>query len=508
MAEELEELCRRMRLSDHEKQHIRVPKERVLKSHQEAKFSVLFKLLTTRTFNEDAFKNSVRAMWMSQGVLSITTIDDNLFLAAFPSDTALRRVLSRSPWTFDKKLILMARFIGDLQPTAVKFTHAAFWIRIVNLPIKSMTREMGEDIGQRVGRLIAVDVPEENGVAWGRYLWIRVEVEIAKPLMRGCIIQVEETAPVWVDFRYEHLPIFCYKCGLLGHSGSDCLTGRGSSRTSVFDRDQYGAWLRAPPGRNTQGGRWSKDGGTDSNSSDGHAGGSEQAGGSEYGLHPQPVRFQAATSTINGENQTPQNTEADLVFVEITEVKNGISQAPCFMDCQGTSSADGLVEPAKKMGESLQKGPCLAVNQPMTASRILMQKNGMQVRDSLEREIQREACDVKTTRQVKVDPLLNKELGLETDGLDGPNLTPNNQAKKSTWKKKAHSNGFTSDEDSRREFSVEPILTLGKRTLQAEAEYAIHNQNEPSLKKTRTNGGVESHESESAEAVDQPRRAQ
>ena len=155
---------------------------------------------------------------------------------------------------FDKKLILMAQFVGDLQPTTVKFTHAVFWIRIVNLPIKSMTREMGEDIGQRVGRLVEVDVLEDNGVAWGRYLRIRVEVEIAKPLMRGYIIQVEETAPVWVDFKYEHLPIFCYRCSRLGHSGSNCFTGRGSSRTSVFDRDQYRSWLRALLGRNTQAG--------------------------------------------------------------------------------------------------------------------------------------------------------------------------------------------------------------------------------------------------------------
>ena len=244
-------------------------------------------------------------MWVSHGVLSVTTIDDNLFLAAFPFEAALRRVFSTSPWTFDKKLILMARFVGDLQPTAVKFTHAAFWIRIVNLPIKSMTREMGEDIGQRIGRLIAADVPEDNGGAWGRYLRIKVEVEIAKPLMRGCIIQVEETASVWVDFRYEHLPIFCYRCGLLGHSGSDCFTGPRSFRTSVFDQDQYGAWLRALPERNTQGGRRHKDGGMDSNSSGGYDGVSEQGGGSEQGPTHQSARIHEATSSTNCGNQIP-----------------------------------------------------------------------------------------------------------------------------------------------------------------------------------------------------------
>jgi hypothetical protein len=51
------------------------------------------------------------------------------------------------------------RFQGDVQPSDVKFTHAAFWVRVINLPIKSMTREVGEKIGAAMGRLIEVDVP-------------------------------------------------------------------------------------------------------------------------------------------------------------------------------------------------------------------------------------------------------------------------------------------------------------------------------------------------------------
>jgi hypothetical protein len=126
MAKELEEMCRRMKLSDHEKHHIRLRKERVFKSHQEAKFSVLFKLLTTRPFNGEAFKKFTHAMWGSPGGLTVKEIDDNLFLAAFTSEVDLNCVFVLSPWTFDKKLIQMVHFVGDLQPMAVKFTHAAF----------------------------------------------------------------------------------------------------------------------------------------------------------------------------------------------------------------------------------------------------------------------------------------------------------------------------------------------------------------------------------------------
>ena len=65
-----------------------------------------------------------------------------------------------------------------------------------------------------------------------------------------------------------------------------------------------------------------------------------------------------------------------------------------------------------------------------------------------------------------------------------------------------------SDEVSSSELSVGSMLTRGKRALQVEAEHILHDQAEPILKKTKTNGGVASHESKSVEAVEQPRRAQ
>ena len=96
-------------------------------------------------------------------------------------------------------------------------------------------------------------------------------------------------------------------------------------------------------------------------------------------------------------------------------------------------------------------------------------------------------------------------------GNAGPNrpiLVPTNSGKKTTWKKKARSNCIISSEDSKSEFSMEPMLTPGKRALQVETEHNLQDQDEPCLKKSRTNGGMKSHEFESVEAVEQPRRAQ
>ncbi len=97
-----------------------------------------------------------------------------------------------------------------------------------NLPIKSMIPEVGEDIGRGIDCYIKVDVPK-NGLGWGRFLRIRVEIDVTEPLLRGSILGCDEEdggEPFWVDFKYEHLPIFCYRCGMLGHSCYECIEGR------------------------------------------------------------------------------------------------------------------------------------------------------------------------------------------------------------------------------------------------------------------------------------------
>ena len=506
MADELEEMCRRMRLSDHEKHHIRLRKERVSKSHQEAKFSLLFKLQTTRPFNGEAFKRSVRTMWSVHGDLIVSEIDDNLFVAAFSSEAVLQRIFAFSPWTFDKKLILLARFVGDLQPSAVKFTHSAFWIRIMNLPIKSMTREVGEDIGTAVGRLLEVDVPNENGIAWGRFLRIRVEVEIAKPLMRGCIIQVEDDKPVWVDFRYEHLPIFCYKCGLLGHSSSDCITGCSSSRSSVFDRDQYGSWLRALPARHYQAARRQTGKGEGAgNCSNSNSYGDEGSGGGDVGETEsrREDRVEVTSSAINAlHTEHDQRRLPDFKEMGVTE--NEVLCVPNFMEVQ--------------MGSTAKEPAVLIVNHD------LGQKSGTHTAnlDTASEQVEKmlkEDCVNKSQGMVVEqagghdtargrEPDINKMCGGEVEnigraGLIGPEITKA-QIRKPTWKKRARNTSSSGDA-----ISNNYQVGLGRKSAsQHEGDFVSAEEAGNSLKKARSSGEVINHDSVSVAAVDQPRRSQ
>ena len=93
-----------------------------------------------------------------------------------------------------------------------------------------------------------VDV-SDSGVQWGKYLQARVKMDVTKKLVRGKKITIEGGESRWVHFKYERLPNFCYRCGLLSHVIRDCPESVGSNYQTDESQMQYGAWLRGEPSK-------------------------------------------------------------------------------------------------------------------------------------------------------------------------------------------------------------------------------------------------------------------
>ena len=83
---------------------------------------------------------------------------------------------------------------------------------------------VGEAIGEEVGEFVEME-KEEDGSAVGRFMRIKVHIDIRKPLMRGVTLNIAESnKDLWCPLVYEYLPDFCYICGIIGHVDKACST--------------------------------------------------------------------------------------------------------------------------------------------------------------------------------------------------------------------------------------------------------------------------------------------
>ena len=84
-----------------------------------------------------------------------------------------------------------------------------------------MTGAVALSIGSLMGSVINVDRSVSKECI-GRFLRVKVSLNVKEPLMRGTHVQFPDEGKLWVKFRYESLPNYCLLCGLLGHPTRIC----------------------------------------------------------------------------------------------------------------------------------------------------------------------------------------------------------------------------------------------------------------------------------------------
>ena len=89
------------------------------------------------------------------------------------------------------------------------------------MPFDLFSEEVGQEIGRGLGRVVEVDWKGSNSDQ-ARFLRIRVEIPLDKPLLRGSQIMNPKGDVVWVAFRYERMVSFCFKYGRIGHDARHC----------------------------------------------------------------------------------------------------------------------------------------------------------------------------------------------------------------------------------------------------------------------------------------------
>lgn len=84
----------------------------------------------------------------------------------------------------------------------------------------------------------------DDEVGWGRYMRIRVAINLYQPLDKGHALLLTGKS-CWVSFRYEKLPVFCFKCGRILHEPTGCTVKESKNQSHNKGFPEWGSWLRA-----------------------------------------------------------------------------------------------------------------------------------------------------------------------------------------------------------------------------------------------------------------------
>ena len=163
----------------------------------------------------------------------------------FSNGNEAERIIATEPWTYDKNLIILSRYDGLCPIQNGRFHTVNFWVQIHGLPVSRLNEKNAYGIGETLG---AVSKAFHAGeLIGGNFLRVRVGVNVSQPLNRGRKVLLGTDEEVWVSFKYEKMPNFCYWCGMVSHDAKECSIWLASKASLPLDQQEYGSWLRADP---------------------------------------------------------------------------------------------------------------------------------------------------------------------------------------------------------------------------------------------------------------------
>ena len=129
-------------------------------------------------------KSTLWLAWKMGSDLRIVEVGQNILQFKFTSMCQMEWVEQNGPWNFDNNHLLLTRWRKRLSMATISFTHSPFWVQVWGFPFDCMSKEVGRELGSKLGRYI-----ESDKRSWlleqAKFIRIRVDLPIDKPLRRG-----------------------------------------------------------------------------------------------------------------------------------------------------------------------------------------------------------------------------------------------------------------------------------------------------------------------------------
>ncbi|KAK9987167.1 hypothetical protein SO802_032118 [Lithocarpus litseifolius] len=160
-------------------------------------------------YNQRAAKELLRSVWKFGTDLRIVDVGDGLFQFKFTLESQLKWVLKNGPWSFDNHLLVLCQWERGMTVKSITFTVLPIWVQVWGLAFDLLSEEVARDIGKSLGQVVEID-HKAFTLEQARFIRIKVEIAIDKPLRQGGFFVNPEGDKVCIGIRYERLVGLCF----------------------------------------------------------------------------------------------------------------------------------------------------------------------------------------------------------------------------------------------------------------------------------------------------------
>ncbi|KAF4396705.1 hypothetical protein G4B88_029019 [Cannabis sativa] len=207
--------------------------------------SLVGKFFAKRKVGNGKLRSILSQMWNVSPGWSMQEIHPKIFIFRFSKESDALKVLEKGPWSPCGGFLLLTTMPSDGKWSFADLEHVNIWVRALGVPYRFFSDDNVIKIANRVGSFVLADKVRSNGVIRSNFLRFRVSLDLAKPLLAGVGLDDEDGKKVWSYFKYEWLPLVCYKCGVIGHEEDACSARK---RMMVLDDGRsvplFGPWLK------------------------------------------------------------------------------------------------------------------------------------------------------------------------------------------------------------------------------------------------------------------------
>ncbi|KAK1628379.1 hypothetical protein QYE76_002694 [Lolium multiflorum] len=236
---DLDDLLNNLDLRDDELDDVVIGADEVKEFQKDARWMAIGKVHTTRSFSAEALFGKMKAIWNLSKEPICREAGENLFVFHMHCLGDWKKVVHQGPWTFRGWAVLIEDYDGREVPEKVSFGGLFVWAQIHGIPELYRKVQVVDDLARRIGKTKEVQMSPKLFYE-GNYVRLRVLIEVEKPLSRIVLLNVEGEGKKRLLVKYEKIPYFCKRCGLIGHNHEECGDGVWTAREL-----QYGDFMLA-----------------------------------------------------------------------------------------------------------------------------------------------------------------------------------------------------------------------------------------------------------------------